>query len=596
MEIETLMGKAKPIRNFYDVLNRKPIRPFTKSGARIQDTLSHELPYGEVVGYEVSGGSIELLNALASRVAYSREIIAIFEGDGEKPPSEAGVKKQLRGKRYETFAADESLMVRVIADQYFLENSQYISKLSRNEEEVDRNVGILLGYLTEQLHRIPASSTMRIGKRLEDYFAIREEPSLYLTHYMHPYKGKFHPKMVRSLLNYVCPEMKGLVLDNFAGSGTLLVEAVLMGLDAIGVEINPLSVLMTNVKCSSLRDIRPKELKEAWIDLRQKSKESIGGLELAETNQRTLAEWSKSAAAKPDVEDIVSFVKPYARNENLAELVKAVLMRDLIREMEPRLIRDFFMLTLSGAISDATRRRKADFLELFEQRFHDLYLRVYLWERLRGSLHITPGRGVGYVGDTRGMNDMKGPDGETFSLGEETVDGIVNSPPYSTALDYIQLDTPQLQILELQEDVGDLKTEMMGYPKVNYERSLLLREIEEEGDDFCALPELSRSLVKTLLKAGRVEPCLRQFKFYHDMRLAMEEMNRVLKPSRKAAIIIGNNHFKVDGKYLECRNDDVLAGIGKRASFDVDSIIKRELEKSSVGNIRYESVVILARQ
>jgi hypothetical protein len=39
----------------------------------------------------------------------------------------------------------------------------------------------------EGLYRIPASSTMAVGKRLEDYFAIREEQSLYLTHVWHPY-------------------------------------------------------------------------------------------------------------------------------------------------------------------------------------------------------------------------------------------------------------------------------------------------------------------------------------------------------------------------------------------------------------------------
>ena len=82
---------------------------------------------------------------------------------------------------------------------------------------------------------------MQVGKRLEDYFTIREEPSLHLTHYMHPYKGKFHPKMARALLNYVYPSSNGFVMDNFAGSGTLLVESTLMGLDSIGIEGSTLS-------------------------------------------------------------------------------------------------------------------------------------------------------------------------------------------------------------------------------------------------------------------------------------------------------------------------------------------------------------------
>ena len=67
-------------------------------------------------------------------------------------------------------------MLKVIL--YYLEKSEYISKLSRNEKEVDRNVEILFSHLIKNNYRIPASSTLTIGKRLEDYFAIREEPSV----------------------------------------------------------------------------------------------------------------------------------------------------------------------------------------------------------------------------------------------------------------------------------------------------------------------------------------------------------------------------------------------------------------------------------
>jgi len=44
--------------------------------------------------------------------------------------------------------------------------------------------------------------------------------------------------MARALLNYIYPQEKGTVMDNFAGSGTLLVEASFMELDGVGVEIN----------------------------------------------------------------------------------------------------------------------------------------------------------------------------------------------------------------------------------------------------------------------------------------------------------------------------------------------------------------------
>src|SRR4030095_6800220 len=51
----------------------------------------------------------------------------------------------------------------------------------------------------------------------------------YLTHWIYPYRGKFHPQMVRALLNIlgVRPGMK--VLEPYLGSGTAALEPSLLG-------------------------------------------------------------------------------------------------------------------------------------------------------------------------------------------------------------------------------------------------------------------------------------------------------------------------------------------------------------------------------
>ena len=253
LELEGLFGKVQKIYNFYDVLEQYPLKTFTDNSTRIQDIVINELPYGKIHGFYGKKFRIDDITRLIKRLAYTREIFVVMES--QDTPS-ALLKKifpqGVIGKNVQYFKKENKILFRFITNQYFLEKSEYISKVSRNEKEIDKNVEILFNHLIKNIYRIPASSTLSIGKRLEDYFAIREEPSLYLNHYMHPYKGKFHPKMVRSLINYIYPYDKGLVCDNFAGSGTLLVEAGYLGLDNVGVEINPLSVLMSNVKCHSI--------------------------------------------------------------------------------------------------------------------------------------------------------------------------------------------------------------------------------------------------------------------------------------------------------------------------------------------------------
>ncbi|MFZ6017411.1 MAG: DNA methyltransferase [Nitrospirota bacterium] len=253
LELESLFGNVEPIYNFVDKLKDEPLSKFINSSIRVQDFIIHELPYGKIQGYFGISDKGKNLSKLVKRLAYTREIYLIVNSN--KPPDHLADElfpEGILGKNFHYFKIKAFVCFRFITHQYFIEKSAYISKLSRNEREVEKNVETLFSHLINDIYRIPASSTLSIGKRLQDYFAIREETSLYLTHYFHPYKGKFHPKMVRALLNYIYPQDTGVILDNFAGSGTLLVEATLMGLDSVGVEINPLSVLMSNVKCKSL--------------------------------------------------------------------------------------------------------------------------------------------------------------------------------------------------------------------------------------------------------------------------------------------------------------------------------------------------------
>jgi tRNA G10 N-methylase Trm11 len=70
----------------------------------------------------------------------------------------------------------------------------------------------------------------------------------HLFHGLHVYKAKFFPRMVRTLLNLYAPSPSARVLDPFAGSGTALTEASVMGLPSAGVDIDPLSVLIAQAK------------------------------------------------------------------------------------------------------------------------------------------------------------------------------------------------------------------------------------------------------------------------------------------------------------------------------------------------------------
>src|SRR5580700_1541342 len=69
----------------------------------------------------------------------------------------------------------------------------------------------------------------------------------YLTHGLHPYPAKFIPQIPERLIRELSDE-GDTVADVFSGSGTTLVEALILNRNAIGIDANPLACLITKAK------------------------------------------------------------------------------------------------------------------------------------------------------------------------------------------------------------------------------------------------------------------------------------------------------------------------------------------------------------
>jgi len=140
--------------------------------------------------------------------------------------------------------------------------------------------------LTNEYHIDPAHRAVKI-KDNEDFIRLRVahlekvsgKPTLYSDfvdefgdtnayafHNLYPYKGKFYPRVVRTLINAFQLNQNSLLLDPFNGSGTATHEASLMGIKSVGVDVTPMGVILSELK-NNLLFIGEKELNFNFRDL-----------------------------------------------------------------------------------------------------------------------------------------------------------------------------------------------------------------------------------------------------------------------------------------------------------------------------------------
>ena len=91
------------------------------------------------------------------------------------------------------------------------------------------------------------------------------------VHGLHPYLGKFVPQLAEAFLRR-CFAPGQRVLDPFMGSGTTLVEASVLGMDATGIDISAFNCLLVRVKTAT----------NCWNTIPNRCCASVGGRSVPE--------------------------------------------------------------------------------------------------------------------------------------------------------------------------------------------------------------------------------------------------------------------------------------------------------------------------
>lgn len=372
-----------------------------------------------------------------------------------------------------------------------LDNVQFIYELALAQLEL-QSLGIAF-QVTNGLREFKLLNSDKLDKLIKrsayfkmvdgkysNYFQIIQKNNTrsvnqYLTHWIYPYKGKFHPQMIRALLNIIGLKDGDNVLDPFIGSGTTAIEAQLLGINCIGIDVSPLCVLQSKVKTESVE----------VIDEIDKIKEYI-----------------------------LNKVRPSLFNQENKSFL------EFINGISNEKVRNFYKMAYLVAVSDNARRGR-NFEQSFYKNLNLMIKSVTDFRDIVQELKLKLGKVEIKNGDTRNL-----------PLKSESVDGIITSPPYSIALDYVSNDAHALKVLGFE--LSDIRQEFVGVRGRGSERINLYNQ---------------------------------------DMKKSYEEMYRVLKPQKFAAIVIGNATYMGEEVKTVEFTIDYCQKVGFKLIKNIDKII-----------------------
>ncbi len=393
----------------------------------------------------------------------------------------------------------------------------------------------------------------------------------YGPHGIHEYRGKFFPQLVKALINLAGLPEGATVLDPMCGSGTTTCEARAMGMKSIGVDLNPLSVEISQLK-ADLLSITPEQLQSALEQLIEELKQArVPDLERL---------WGRR-----DLDYLLRWFDPKALDE-------IAVIRTVISGIENPTVRKMAEIGLSNILrpvswqSDADLRVRKKVTAYAEGTASQAFIEEIKCQREKLLPYLSLLQNVGHhphyeviTGDARHLDSL-------LPTYVGACDVIITSPPYATALPYIDTDRLSLIVLGLlpRQEHRAREFQLIGNREVTEAQRQKLWETyqarkDELPNDVCQLiDEVAKSNHNSDVGFRKRNLPALLAKYFLDMTDAFYSAHQMMRPGTYAFYVVGNNSTTVNGNQrIEIPTNEFLWQIGKRVGWAGEQIIDMEL-------------------
>lgn len=418
-------------------------------------------------------------------------------------------------------------------------------------------------------------------------FSARKDPK-YVTHGVHPYKGKFYPQLAKALFNMAGLAPGSRVLDPYCGSGTVLLEAQLNGLYGVGFDINPLAVHVASAKCAVLTEDHV-IVDHILSRLAQRLQQLSG-------HGRDPALGSFVAECLPELESW--FARPVLEKLSWC-------LREIAAVPVPA-VQALLRVTLSSVIRDVSQqdpqdlriRRRSE--PLVDAPVHELFLARLTEARRRladfaARLDRCPSRLHPTV--VRLQDVAAGATPEVLREVGGEFDAVVTSPPYATALPYV--DAYRLNMLSIwgltSQERAAVEQQTIGSREISARDRIAIEREATTSDELGGLKSAAAGrLVQQLLAENlpetvgfrRMNMAALIFRYFRAMSASMANVDRAIRPGAQVFLVVGDNQTVTGRGPVRIATTRVLTEIGSALGWELTESIPITVTKENYRHSR----------
>ncbi|OGJ15874.1 hypothetical protein A3K73_01775 [Candidatus Pacearchaeota archaeon RBG_13_36_9] len=378
---------------------------------------------------------------------------------------------------------------------------------------------------------------------------LTQKDTSYATHGFHKYPAKFIPQLAKRCIEENT-NLNELVCDPFMGCGTTLIESLISGRKAVGVDINPVAYLISKVKTTSINPERlKKETDKVLSDLNLYSE--------LKSKQKRLSKIE--ILPKIPNNDRIEYWFPDKKSR---EELGIILGR--IEGIKDKDIRDFCLCAFSNILKNASIwlmksiKPTRDFNKKIDSPTN-LFSRQ-IKKMIRGNETYWNVLPTNIKNNLNSYLSIKKEDARKLPIEDNSVSLIVTSPPYVTSYEYADLHQLTALWLEYTCSVSEFREGFIG--------SVHKKEFDHDG----IKSKLAKQEIEELSKKSKKEAeAVRNYFF--EMQQCFEEMYRVLKQRGRACIVIGNTELRK----VPILNAEVFVEIMLNLGFKMHKIVKRRI-------------------